>query len=229
MTNARRVVAAIAAIFVIAVAPPGMCADNAPPPAQRNEPRIRSLFDGRTFEGWEGDTTKIFRVEDGAIVGGSLKTSLSRNEFLCTKGEYGDFEIQLKFKLPGTTVNGGVQFRSRRVPNSSEMSGYQADLGYWDGKGLWGDLYDESRRNKKLAEANQTELSKVLKLEDWNEYRIRCQGRRIQIWINGYRTVDYTEPDGKIEQKGLIGLQIHAGPPSEAWYKDIVITSLSAQ
>jgi hypothetical protein len=60
------------------------------------------------------------------------------------------------------------------MPNT--MSGYQADLGYWDGKGLWGDLYDESRRNKKLAEANQTELSKVLKLEDWNEYRSPSMG-----------------------------------------------------
>ena len=201
---------------------------NASPPAQEGTTKARVLFDGRTFDGWQGDTTNIFRIEHGAIVGGSLKTNLSRNEFLCTKGEYSDFEIQLKFKLPGKTVNGGVQFRSRRVPNSSEMSGYQADLGYWDGKGLWGDLYDESRRNKKLAEANQMKLSKVLNLADWNELRIRCEGRRIQIWINGHQTVDYTEPDEKIEQKGLIGLQIHAGPPSEAWYKDIFITTLSS-
>ncbi|HVX62525.1 MAG TPA: family 16 glycoside hydrolase, partial [Pirellulales bacterium] len=49
-----------------------------------------SLFDGKTFEGWEGDL-KVFRIEDGAIVGGSLEHKIARNEFLCTEREYGDF------------------------------------------------------------------------------------------------------------------------------------------
>ena len=77
-----------------------------------------------------------------------------------------------------------------------------------------------------LAEPNKAELDKVLKRDDWNDYVIRCEGRRIQLWVNGYQTVDYTEPDESLEQKGLIGLQIHGGPPSEAWYKDITIRSL---
>jgi len=66
----------------------------------------------------------------------------------------------------------------------------------------------------------------VLKRDDWNEYRIRCQGPHIQLWINGFQTVDYTEPDDKIERRGIIGLQIHAGRPSEARYKDITIQEL---
>ena len=164
--------------------------------------------------------------QNTAIVGGSLKTALPQNEFLCTTREYADFELRLKFKLLGKTANGGVQIRSRRVPKSHEVSGYQADLGIaWD-RPAWGNLYDESRRNKNVAQADQAELSKVFKPGDWNDYRIRCQGRRIQLWINGYQTVDYTEPDKKIAQTGIIGLQIHGGPPSEAWYKDIIITPL---
>jgi len=66
-------------------------------------------------------------------------------------------------------------------------------------------------------------LRQVLRPNDWNEYVIRCVGRRIQLWMNGYQTVDYTEPDESIEQAGVIGLQIHGGPPTEAWYKDIKI------
>jgi len=46
------------------------------------------------------------------------------------------------------------------------------------------------------------------------------------MWMNGYQTVDYTEEDESIEQLGLIGLQIHGGPPTEAWYKDIRIKVL---
>ena len=182
---------------------------------------MESLFDGRTLQGWEGNK-RIFRIEDGAIVGGTLKARIAHNEFLCTEREYGDFDLKLKFKILGEKVNAGVQFRSRRIPNHFEVIGYQADLG----QQYWGCLYDESRRKKILAEPNRAELEKVLKRDDWNEYRIRAQGSRIQLWINGCQTVDYTEPDDKIERRGIIGLQIHAGPPSEAWYKDIVIQEL---
>ena len=86
------------------------------------------LFDGRSLDGWEGDQ-KIFRVQDGAIVGGSLDARVARNEFLCTKSDYGDFELRVQFKLLGTGANAGVQFRSRRIPNHHEVRGYQADLG----------------------------------------------------------------------------------------------------
>jgi hypothetical protein len=179
------------------------------------------LFDGKTLSGWEG-AEKMFRVEEGAIVAGTLKAKIPRNEFLATKKDYGDFELRLKFKLGGSGANAGVQIRSERIPNHHEMIGYQADMG----DGWWGALYDESRRNKVLAAPKKEVIAKVLKRDDWNDYRIRCEGKRIQLWINGQQTVDYTEPDEKIPQHGKIALQIHGGPPSEAWYKDIVITEL---
>lgn len=184
--------------------------------------RIRSisLFDGKSLKGWEGNLD-IFRAEDGSIVGGTLKDAIPRNEFLCTAKEYGDFELRLKVKLLGDpkTANAGIQIRSRRIPDHHEMIGYQADMG----QHYWGCLYDESRRRKVLAAPDPEELARVLKPNDWNDYRIRCIGKRIQLWINGHQTVDYTEPDDSIEQTGLIGLQIHSGPPSEAWYKDILL------
>ena len=176
------------------------------------------IFDGKTFEGWEGNL-KAFRIQDGAIVGGSLKQRVPRNEFLCTKKEYADFELRLKFKLLGKGANAGIQIRSKRIPNHHEVIGYQADMG---GR-YWGCLYDESRRRKVLAQPDLKKVMAVLKQDDWNEYVIRCSGRRVQLWINGVQTVDYTEPDEKLEQRGIIGLQIHGGPPSEAWYKEIII------
>jgi hypothetical protein len=179
------------------------------------------LFDGKTFTGWEGDQ-KIFRIQDGAIVGGSLDKKVPHNEFLCTTRDFGDFELRLKFKVLGQGANAGIQFRSRRIPNHFEVSGYQADLG----DGWWGSLYDESRRKKTLVKADSAAVDKVLHRDDWNDYVIRAQGKHIQIWLNGLQTVDYTEPDDSIEQRGIIGLQIHGGPPSEAWYKDIRIEEL---
>jgi hypothetical protein len=104
------------------------------------------------------------------------------------------------------------------------VSGYQADLG----DGYWGALYDESRRNKILAAPKPDALDKVLKRDDWNDYRIRCEGKRIQLWVNDVATVDYMEADKNIDERGVIAVQIHGGPPSEAWYKEITIVELPA-
>lgn len=184
------------------------------------EMRTVSLFDGRTFDGWEGNLDH-FRIRDGAIVGGSLEQAIPRNEFLCTEKVYRDFELGLKVKLVGVpaTANAGIQIRSRRIPNHNDMIGYQADMGQY----YWGCLYDEGRRHRILAKPDPQRLRQALKPNDWNEYVIRCVGPRVQLWMNGYQTVDYTEPDESVEQAGVIGLQIHAGPPAEAWYKDIKI------
>ena len=178
-----------------------------------------ALFNGKSLDGWEGDT-KIFRVEQGAIVAGTLDNKIARNEFLCTTRTFGDFELRLKFRLlGGDTANAGVQFRTKRIPNNHEVSGYQADMGV----GWWGALYDESRRNKVLVGPDQAKMKDVVKIGDWNDYVIRAEGKHIQLRLNGMQTVDYTETDPQIESSGVICLQIHGGPPSQAEYKDISI------
>jgi hypothetical protein len=181
------------------------------------------LFDGKSFAGWEGDTNRTFRLEAGAIVGGSLATNVPRNEFLCTTRPYTNFVLRLKFKVLGEGVNAGIQIRSQRIPHDAEMIGYQADLGE---PGWWGCLYDESRRRVALAKSDMAKLGPALKRGDWNEYEIRGEGPRIRLAINGVATVDYSEPDPAIPQQGYIGLQIHGGPPSEAWYKDLSLEEL---
>jgi len=182
------------------------------------------LSDGRTFAGWTGDTNKTWRIEDGAFVGGSLsKGKVPHNEFLKTERSFTNFVLHVKFRLLGTEgfVNGGVQIRSTVLP-PFEMKGYQCDMG----DGWWGALYDESRRNKVLVKPNADDVKRAMKLQDWNEYLIRAEGKRIQSWINGIKMIDYTEPDDSIPQYGQIGVQIHGGGVSEAWYKDITIEEL---
>ena len=184
------------------------------------------IFDGKTFKGWEGDTNKTWRIAQGALVGGSLKETVPHNEFICTTRGYTNFVLRLKFKLAGTEgfINGGVQVRSKHVENPPyELSGYQVDMGDPD---WWGCLYDESRRNKVVAKSDKAEVNKVLKRGDWNEYVIRCEGKRLRASLNGYQTFDYTEPDDAIPQFGIIGLQVHGGGKTEAWYKDITIEEL---
>ena len=191
--------------------------------AVSNAGEQNSLFDGRSFKGWEGDTNHSFRIEAGAIVGGNLTRPVPRNEFLATTRIYTNFVLELDWKVLGKGVNGGIQIRSARIPNHHEVSGYQADLG---DPGWWGCLYDESRRNRVLAQAPAQIAEKIVKHEDWNHYSIRCEGKRIQLSINGHPTVDYTETEAGIQESGIIALQIHGGGPSEAWYKNIVVKEL---
>ena len=189
----------------------------------RAENKTVPLFDGQTFKGWDGDTVKTFRIAEKSIIAGSLQAKIPRNEFLCTTRLYTNFVLKLKFKLVGAGANAGVQFRTKRIPNHHEVSGYQADMG---DPSWWGCLYDESRRNKVLAQSDMSKVNKVLKREDWNDYEIRCEGKKIRLKVNGIETVDYLEVDPGIEDYGVIAVQIHGGPPSEAWYKDITIQEL---
>lgn len=184
-----------------------------------------SLFDGKSLEGWEGNDD-WFRVQDGAIVAGSLEKKIPHNEFLCTKEQFGDFELRLEAKLVGEGKNAGVQFRSKRIPDSSEVSGYQMDIGMaWD-RPVWGAIYDESRRRKMLVEPNKEHALKLVKQDGWNQMRLICKGNRLEVYVNGERTVEYVEEDESIPATGIIGLQIHSGKPAEAWYRNLRIRKL---
>ncbi len=182
------------------------------------------LFDGKTFDGWEGDTNKTWRIEDGAIVGGSLEETVPRNEFIATTSRYTNFILRLKVKLEGTEgfVNSGVQIRSERVPNHHEMIGYQADIG----EGWWGAIYDESRRNRVLAKPEPDVVQRAVRPGEWNDYEIRAEGRRVVLKINGVQTVDYTEPDETLVQHGRIAFQIHGGGKGLVRFKDVTIETL---
>ncbi|TWU51049.1 hypothetical protein Poly51_43430 [Rubripirellula tenax] len=183
------------------------------------------LFDGESLAGWEGNAY-WFRIEEDdlngdAIVAGRLDEKIPHNEFLCTTQNYENFELRYEVKLVGEGKNAGVQFRSKRVSGTTEVSGYQADAGEaWD-RPVWGALYDESRRRKMLAEGDKESVVKLVRRDGWNAMRVVCRDKHIEIYLNGEKTIDYTEDDDSIPTFGVIGLQIHSGPPTEAWYRNL--------
>jgi hypothetical protein len=184
------------------------------------------IFDGKTFDGWEfRNNEEWFRIEDGAIVCGSMEKSIPRNEFLVSKKEYGDFTLRIECKALGRGCNGGVQFRSVRAPDKgnmpNEMIGYQADM--TDTPQYWGAIYDESRRNRFIAEPPPELIERIFRPNDWNRYEIVCKGNNIKLYLNGELTVDYTETEANMSARGFFGLQIHSGPPSECSYRNIWI------
>lgn len=185
-----------------------------------------SLFDGKTLEGWiQKNGTATYCVDNGAIVGTTTKGS--PNSFLCTKKEYGDFELEFEVKLINNELNSGVQIRSQTkeakgdrkfgVVNGPqveiEASGSNgAESGYIYGESCGGWMTPEDRRKPR----------KVFKDGQWNKYRIVAQGARIRTWINGEAVEDLTDENKfKTHPKGFIGLQVHgvgnSGPFQVAW------------
>jgi len=183
-----------------------------------------ALFDGVSFTGWEGATSSVWRIRDGVITGGSLAGN-PRNEFLATTRPYTNFTLRLEYRLIGTEgfVNGGVQFRSRRIDSPpNEMSGFQADIG----AGFSGCLYDESRRNRMLAMADTNLVARIEKPGDWNRYEITAIGSQIVLTLNGHRTAVWIEPLREIETAGLIALQIHGNCKAEISFRNLSIEEL---
>lgn len=185
------------------------------------------LFDGRSLDGWEirAGEEKWWTVADGVIRGGSLTEAVPHNTFIATRSRHANFELQLQVRLVRGEgfMNSGIQVRSIRVPDSHEMSGYQVDAG----AGWWGKLYDESRRNKVIAEpVDPAAIGTVVRDWEWNRMRIRCEGPRIRTWINDVAALDYTEADPSIPLEGRIGLQCHGGGKLLVEFKDLTLTPL---
>lgn len=182
----------------------------------------KPLFDGKSFEGWtqKGGTAK-YEIEDGVIVGTAVPNT--PNSFLCTDKHYGDFELELEFKVH-PELNSGVQIRSEVFDEDKELTipdgkggekmikvaagrvhGYQVEIDPSD-RAFSGGIYDEGRRAW-LNDLSENEAArKAFKSGEWNSYRIVCKGDHIQTWINGVPAADLK--DG-MTLKGLIALQVH--------------------
>jgi len=188
-----------------------------------------AIFDGKSFAGWEGNTNSVWRIENGTITAGSFDRVEPRNEFVATVRQYTNFQLRVRFKIQGTeALNAGVQFRTVRIPNHHEVSGYQADIG----TAVDGHLYDESRRNRMLASPSKSAVERALRsgsADGWHEYRISAINQRILIWLNGVQMIEFAEPDPAIPQSGIIALQIHGGMKGTIAYKDIEIEEFPSE
>ena len=119
--------------------------------------------------------------------------------------------------------NSGIQFRTQRIPNSHELSGYQADAAV----SLWGSLYDESRRARTLG-APKEDFFDGFDDGAWHMYQISAEGRRIRFELDGVQTETTRNTSQAFRRPAaIIGLQIHAWPhPTEVWFANLAIKVL---
>lgn len=200
-----------------------------------------SLFDGKSLDGWKGKEA-FWSVRDGAITGQTTPENPTRgNTFLIWEGEeLVDFELHLKFRIQGG--NSGIQYRSKHLGNFV-VGGYQADF---DGANGWtGTLYEEKGRGVLARRGNQVEITAdgqkktvgktapekeivaAVQAGEWNDYVIIARGNHLIHKVNGLTTIDVVDHQSeKAAEKGILALQLHAGPPMTVQFKDILLKRL---
>ena len=214
---------------------------NPVPPLE--ETGFRPIFDGKSMSGWDGDPD-FWRVENGALVGQTLTDKQPKqNTFLIWRGgNPADFELRLDFRLTG--FNSGIQFRSIELPDIKwAMKGYQADM---DGEQRYtGQIYEERGRGF-LAPRGQftyigeggkpalvgslgdpNELKTLIHGDGWNSLYLIARGNTIEQVLNG-RLMSMLIDDDAAGRKmeGLIGIQVHRGPPMKIEVKNIRLKKL---
>ncbi len=144
----------------------------------------QELFNGKDLNGWKQLNGKArYEVKNGAIVGTTVFGE--PNSFLVTEKDYGDFVLELEFKVD-STMNSGIQFRSLSTPDymKGRVHGYQFEID--PSKRAWtGGIYDEARRDWLYQLDLNPAAQPAFKQGEWNKAKIECIGTSIRTWVNG--------------------------------------------
>jgi Domain of Unknown Function (DUF1080) len=214
-----------------------------PAPLEADEPGFQAIFDGKTLTGWEGDPT-YWRAEAGSLVGEiTAATVIKSNTFIIWRGgRPRDFELKLDYRIT-PDGNSGINYRSVVVPdavtpgNKFAMRGYQFDV---DGRKRYaGNNYEEKgrlflavrgqltkvvgRRPPVLVStfADPADLAKVV-TDDWNAVHIIARGATLTHVLNGHLMSVVIDDDAPNRpEDGLLGVQVHVGPPMKVEYRNI--------
>jgi hypothetical protein len=203
------------------------------------EKGFKNIFDGKTFKGWECDTS-FWYIKNGVITGWETpEHQLKQNTFLIYKdAEPSDFELKAEYRI-SKTGNSGIQYRSELVPGLKyALKGYQADI---DGANTYtGQNYEERGRGflamrgqsvsiptggKPVVDriiANSDSLKNLIRVNDWNEVHLVVKGNHMKHYINGVLMSEAIDND-TVNRKtsGTIGFQLHTAREMTIEFRNI--------
>ncbi len=213
---------------------------------------MKCLFNGKDLTGWDGDP-RLWSVKDGVIHGETTPENAAKgNTFLiCQDAVLKDFELRLSFRCNATN-NSGIQYRSKHITegnvrNKWVVRGYQHEIrnqnklssvsGFIYGEGIgrgrmclvgekavWG---ADGKKEVIGSLINAEEFEKLFKLDDWNDVVIIAKGPHIQHYMNDRLILDFTDNHPELSlREGILALQLHAGKPMWAEYKNIRIKEI---
>lgn len=212
---------------------------------------MQTIFNGVDLSGWSGDP-RLWSVRDGVIHGETTEEHVAKgNTFLIWQGgRTQDFELRLSFRCNATN-NSGIQYRSKHITEGTPSNpwvvrGYQHELrNELNTPNVSGFIYDEGGKRGRICLVGEKatwsasgkevqekliadeEFKKLFRLDDWNEVVIIAKGNHIQHYMNGRLILDFTDANPELTLlDGVLALQLHAGKPMWAEFKNIRIKQL---
>lgn len=238
---------AVAVLAAGLIAPLAPAAQTYPEQGQRDESGFESIFDGRALANWDGDPV-YWRVENGCLVGEvTPATLLKQNSFIVWRGgTTKDFELKLEYRI-SARGNSGINYRSEPFEGQRfALKGYQADI---DGQQRYtGQNYEEKGRTFLAQRGDlsrvdadgkarvigsvglKDELAKKTRNEDWNEVHLIARGNVLTHLFNG-QVMSVVIDDDAARRKfdGLLGVQVHVGPPMKVEFRNIRLKRLTPE
>lgn len=215
-------------------------------------PGMEKIFNGKDLSGWDGDP-RLWSVKDGVIHGETTEEKrASGNTFLIWQGgRTGDFQLRLSFRCTATN-NSGIQYRSNHITegnvrNNWVVRGYQHEIrNQLELPSVAGFIYEEGGKRGRMCLVGEKAVwgtdgekkvldtlidaegyRKLFRLDDWNDVIIIAEGHHIRHYLNGRLILDCTDKHPQLARTdGILALQLHAGKPMWAEYRDIRIKHL---
>ena len=196
------------------------------------------------FQDWDGDP-KFWRVENGVIIGeSSPEKVVGPNTFLIWRGGTpGDFELKAEIRM--SAGNSGIQYRSKLLPpgengHAWRLGGYQMDMdfenrypghlyeeagrGFLTDRGTVSYIAPDGTKGRVGVLESPEQLAATFKPNDWNQFHLIARGGTLVHIVNGHTTAVCIDDDLKGRSLGgLIGFQLHVGPPMKLEIRNVAI------
>ncbi|MEM6770304.1 MAG: DUF1080 domain-containing protein [Bacteroidota bacterium] len=169
---------------------------------------FRPLYNGKNLDGWETYGGNAPFVAEGENILGTAVTK-SPNTFLCTKGVFGDFILELEF-YNDAPLNSGVMARGqwRQKDDMRQIYGYQVEIDP-SPRAYTGGVFDEARRGWIYPLHLNPPARAAMKIGEWNKLRVEFIGHELRTFLNGQAVANLVDD---LDAEGMICLQVHAIP-----------------
>lgn len=184
-----------------------------------------ALFNGKNFDGWEGNTgqngtPQYFSIKDGVIVARNESDNAPKvSNYLLTKKHYRNFRLLVEGKLAESPMHSGIAFWGKRFEKDGQVNSFQGHLVMFPS--AWG-FYDLFGRNSIYKDDGR---AKKADNGDWNRMEILAIGHRIRLGVNGQLAADWEDPQPETCIAGPIGLQHHSNKvPQEIRFRGLMLS-----